>query len=171
MPKYSVEDVLDIIRSLTSEERMLLQEQLLSISESLETPLSNQTVAVGSQVQKMRDLAASGGSSIAVNQGRDITSDQSRTQVQATNASLEEVLRLFQTLKRGIAESSELNLLDKKTLEVQITVAEKELEKPKPDKNLIDQVIEALQKGLKGVLTLAEPVTKISELLAKAWIA
>lgn len=169
MPKYSVEDVLNIIRTFTPQERRLLQEQLVSISESLETPLSNQATTVGSQVQTMRDLAAFGGSSISVNQGRNITSNQSRNQVQATDVSVKEALSLFQALKRSIAVSSDLTVLDKKTLEAQITVAEEELKKPEPDKNLIDQVIEALQKGLKGVLTLAEPVTKIAEILAKTW--
>lgn len=47
---------------------------------------------------------------------------------------------------------------------------QEELQKPKPDKSFVDEVVDALKQGLSGVLTLAEPVTQVAALVAKAWV-
>jgi hypothetical protein len=44
------------------------------------------------------------------------------------------------------------------------------LQKPKPDQSFIDEVVEALKKGLAGVVTLATPVTEVAKLVAKAYV-
>ncbi|MFZ4677282.1 MAG: hypothetical protein ACOYM4_16590, partial [Nodosilinea sp.] len=54
------------------------------------------------------------------------------------------------------------------TAKVPIATVAEELKKDKPDKDLIDQSVEALRKGLAGVETLAEPVMRVAALVAKA---
>ncbi|NJP12547.1 MAG: hypothetical protein HC866_26320 [Leptolyngbyaceae cyanobacterium RU_5_1] len=50
-----------------------------------------------------------------------------------------------------------------------ITLIEKSLQKQNIDKSFVDEAIVALKQALSAVITLAEPVTKVAELLAKAW--
>lgn len=45
---------------------------------------------------------------------------------------------------------------------------EEELQKPKPDKSFVSEVVEALNQGLRGVLALADPVMQVAMLVAKA---
>ena len=94
---------------------------------------------------------------------------QSSDRTQVTNTDLQSALAAIAQLKQNIAASADLNPIEKATAEVPIKMLESELQKPQPDKSLVDQAISALKKGLDGVVSLAEPVTKVATLVAKAW--
>jgi hypothetical protein len=51
-------------------------------------------------------------------------------------------------------------------LESTIEVVEEELDQQKPDKDLIDRAIEALSKKLEGIEKLAQPLLKLTKLIA-----
>jgi hypothetical protein len=172
MPKYSVSEVLNIIKALTEEEKQELLQALPSVFDRLES-----TVLAGlpslAQRQTMAGIRISRSSSVELSQnqadrGSDIT--QSKTQAMIQSADLQAALSLLAQLKRDVAASSALNSIEKKTIEVPIQTIEVELKQHKPDKSLIDQAIEALKKGLAGVEVLAAPVIRLADLIAKAWM-
>jgi cell envelope opacity-associated protein A len=105
----------------------------------------------------------------ATQAGGDVTINQSSDRTQVTNTDLQSALAAITQLKQNIATSADLNPIEKATAEVPIKMLESELQKPQPDKNLVEQAIAALKKGLDGVVSLAEPVTKVATLVAKAW--
>ena len=123
--------------------------------------------------QSIGNVTSSGSNNrIAINQaGRDANVDQSVTKTAGENSDLQAALDAIQQLKQSISGSDGLNPVEKKQAEFTIGMLEEEIQKPKPDKSLIDQTVTALKKGLEGVLVLAEPVTKVAELVAKAWMA
>ncbi|MBW4686779.1 MAG: hypothetical protein KME40_17160 [Komarekiella atlantica HA4396-MV6] len=169
MPKYSVSEVLEIIKNLTAEEKLELQQFLPSVLDTISTA----TKSLDSHSQNIGGInIGSGNSDIAFNQlqaDRGSTLNQSRTQARLQNADVQEALKLLSTLKQDILVSNVLNPIEKKTLEVPIQTIEEELKKPKPDKSLVDQAIEALNKGLTGVAQLADPVLKLAPLVASVW--
>jgi hypothetical protein len=97
----------------------------------------------------------------------EVNLDQSYTQTVGENSKLETALNELQKLKQEIASTNALNSIQKKQAEFPVEMIETELKKPQPDKGLIDEAVEALKKGLEGVETLAEPVMKVAEILAK----
>ncbi|AFY35990.1 hypothetical protein [Calothrix sp. PCC 7507] len=169
MPKYNVNEVLEIIQNLTVEEKLELQNSLAKILSNPST-----TGVVESHSQNIEGITiGSGNSDIAFNQlqaDRGSSISQNRTQARIENANIQEALNLLSKLKQDIAGSNSLNLIEKKTLEVPLQTIEGELNKPKPDKNLVEQALEALKKGLTGAAEIAEPVLKIAPLLAKVWV-
>ena len=121
--------------------------------------------------QSISNVSSSGtGNKVAATQaGRDTRVDQSVTAASVENSELQAALEAISKLKQGISASDLLNLVEKKQIEVTVGMLEEELQKPKPDKSIIDQTVEALKKGLAGVAALAAPVTHVAELVAKAW--
>jgi hypothetical protein len=171
MPKYSVSEVLGIIKALTAEEKQELLQALPSVFDRLESVLPG--LPSLAQRQTMAGISISDSSSVELSQnqadrGSGIT--QSKTQAMIQSADLQAALSVLAQLKQDIAASSVLNPIEKKTVEVPIQTIEAELKQPKPDKNLIDQAIEALKKGLAGVEVLAAPVIRLADLIAKAWM-
>jgi hypothetical protein len=171
MPKYSVCDVLDIIKSLTAEEKLELQQCLPKVLSVATTEIS-QAVSSPAQNQNMEGITISGSSAIELSQveadrGSSVTHSKTRAAIQG--ADLQAAMRLLERLKQEITASDALNTLEKQLAEISRQTLETELNKSKPDKNLIDQAVEALKKGLAGVEVLATPVTKVAELVAKAW--
>jgi|LakMenE18May11ns_1017448.scaffolds.fasta_scaffold9923107_2 hypothetical protein len=165
MPKYSVQDVLEIIQTFTPDEKSQLQAQLPSILSLTTVPATPQK----SQSQSFGNLSMGSGNAFGANQaGGDINSSQNNTQASVKNTSLQEALGILQKLKQDINQSNALNKLQKATIEGTIKVVEEEISKPNPDKSLIDQAVEALKSGL-SLVNLVEPVTKIAELVAKVW--
>lgn len=172
MPKYSVEEVLDIIKNFSAEEKNLLQAQLSSVLESTgsSTPQSTNTQ---SQSQTFGNVSASGSGSVAIDQvasGGNTNLEKSNTQIKAESENIKEALQLLQQLQQDIITTSALNELQKDEAKVKIGFLQKELKGEQPDKSLIDQAIEGLKKGLQGVLSLAEPVQQVAKLIAEAWI-
>ncbi|MBN3906579.1 MAG: hypothetical protein HWQ35_08465 [Nostoc sp. NMS1] len=169
MPKYSVSEVLDIIKNFTAEEKSELQQSLSSVLDTIGTAAKT----VESHSQNIEGInIGSGNSDIAFTQqqaDRGSSVNQSRTQATLQNADAQEALTFLSKLKQDITASNALNLIEKKTLEIPLQTIEGELKKPQPDKSLVEQSIEALKKSLKGVAELAEPVLKLAPLIAKVW--
>ena len=134
----------------------------MASSDSQQSPLSK---SIGSVTG-----SGSGNRVVAINQaGRDANIDQSITQASVENSDLQAALEAIAKLKQGISVSDVLNVVEKKQAEVTVEMLEEELQKPKPDKSIIDQTIDALKKGLAGVTTLAGPVMQVADQVAKAW--
>lgn len=169
MPKYSVSEVLEIIKNLTALEKLELQQSLPNVLDTISTAAK----AAKSHSQNIGGInIGDGNSDIGFNQlqadGRSSV-NQNRTEATLQNVDVQEVLKLLSTLKQDIVTTNSLNSIEKKTLEVPLNTIEEELKKPKPDKNLVEQAIGTLTKGLKGVAELADPVLKLAPLVAKVW--
>lgn len=167
MPTYSVSDILEIIKTLTPEQKLELQRELPSVLAAVgkETiiPAKNQTMS-GITITDSRDIDLS---QIQAEQGSSI--NQSKTQAILKNTDLQEAMSVLEKLKHAVVTNSNLNPLIKEVAEEKIQAIQKEVQKPQPDKSLVDQAIAALKKGLAGVEELAEPVMKVAGLVAKAW--
>ncbi|MBD2598293.1 hypothetical protein H6G74_28790 [Nostoc spongiaeforme FACHB-130] len=169
MPKYSVNEVLDIIKNLTNEEKLELQNSLPNILDIIGTAAK----AVESHSQNIGNISiGNSNSGIEFNQlqtDRGSSVNQNKTQAIFQNLDAQEALKLLSKLKQDINTSNVLDPIAKKTLGVPIQTIEEELKKPKPDKNLVEQSIEFLKKNLTGIAELAEPVLKLAPLAAKVW--
>jgi hypothetical protein len=166
MPKYTVEEALKIIQEFTSEDKSKFLAKLSSVTTDSVTP----TIPQRYQEQHFGNISLGSGSALAANQaGGDVRSDQGVVQSLVENINLQEALNILQNLKQNINQSDVLNRLEKTTLEGTIKIIEEETTKPKPDKKLLDQAIDILKSGLK-VISLVEPVIKLADLLAKAWM-
>lgn len=169
MPKYSISEVLDIIKNLSNEEKLELQKSLPSILgtittafkpvDSLSQNIQGNTFGNGNSGIEFNQVQASKGSSV----------NQTKTQATLQNADAQSALNLLSSLKHKIDASDALNQIEKKSLEVPLQIIEEELKNPKPDKSSVDQAIEFLKKSLTGVAELAEPVLKLAPLVAKVW--
>lgn len=172
MPKYSVDEVLDIVKTFTTEEKKDLQNRLANV---LEVSITPKTQSGQSQSQNFGNLTFSGsGSNTSFNNSQNIGGDsniaQTNTQASVENTNLQEALSILAQLKQDISSSTALNPVQKATVEVPLKIVEEEAKKQKPNKNIIEQAIAALKQGLEGVATLAEPVVKVANLVAKAWL-
>jgi hypothetical protein len=165
MPKYTVDDVLEIIRDLSPEEKASLKAQLATVLEA---------GSVSSATQQTQSLAVGGNFQVG---GRGNVADFSQRQTVGNTApelgteeaaSAQALLHALTVLQQQILNSADLNTVEKATAKVPIATVAEELKKDKPDKDLIDQSVEALRKGLAGVETLAEPVMRVAALVAKA---
>ncbi len=170
MPKYTLAEVLDIIKGLTAEEKLELQNQLPSVLDAAAASTAAQAVEDSSQ--NIQGANITGSSNVEISQtraDRGASIPQPRTSVQTQNADLQEALRLLKKLKQDINNSNALNPIEKKQLEVPLQVVEEEIEKPQPNKSIVEQAIKTLKKGLEGILDLAVPVMKLADLITKAW--
>jgi hypothetical protein len=167
MPTYSVSDVLEIIRTLAPEQKLELQRELPSVLAAVA-----KETTTPAKSQSMSGVAITGSSDINLSQlqaeGSNI--DQSKTQAILQNTDLKEALSVLEKLKQAVATNSDLNPLIKEVAEEKIQAIQKEVQKPQPDKSLVDKAIVALKKGFAGVEELAGPVMKVVDLVAKAWM-
>lgn len=106
----------------------------------------------------------------AVQAGGSVILSQSSTQSSGGHSDLEAALALLVKLRQEVSATDALSSFAKKDTESKIGMLQEELQKPKPDKSFVNEVMDALKQGLSGVLTLAAPVTQVAELLAKAWV-
>lgn len=125
-----------------------------------------------SQTQKIGSISISGSHNPfnVVQAGGDVSVNQMSNQSSGGNADLEAALALLVKLRQDVAATADLSAFAKKDTESKIGMLQEELQKPEPDKGFVNEVVNALQHGLNGVLTLAAPVTKVAALLAKAWV-
>ncbi|EKU99220.1 hypothetical protein Lepto7375DRAFT_1239 [Leptolyngbya sp. PCC 7375] len=167
MPKYTVEEVLEIIHGLSPEEKTSLKTQLSTLLD---------VASAASTVQQSRSMTVGGDFQIG---GTDVTVEMSQQQTVGSHSpgntaeeanTTQTLIQALNVLHQQVLDSSELNPIEKATAEVPLKTAAEELQKEQPDKSLIDQSIAALKKGLEGVETLAEPVMKVAALVSKAWI-
>ncbi|MEY3256195.1 MAG: hypothetical protein RLZZ29_1330, partial [Cyanobacteriota bacterium] len=82
---------------------------------------------------------------------------------------VQEVMEALSHLKQAIDQDDQMNPLVKDGAKGQREKLEAEFKKKEPDKSLVEHLVKTLQKGLEGVLTLAEPTMKVATLVAKAW--
>lgn len=171
MAKYNVDEVLDIIKTFNPEEKKDLQNRLASVLEQT-FPLPSQTKESQSQSFGGFAFGGSGNSTaLGINQqmGGESNFNQTNTSTKASlqNVDLQEALVILDKLKQDIASSPALNSVQKATVDVPLKIIEEEANKPKPDKNTINQSIDSLKKGLEETVGLAEPLVKLASLLAK----
>ena len=88
----------------------------------------------------------------------------------ASSDALQAAIAALAQLKQDVESTDALNTYEKEETEFRIKKIEAELQKAEPNKSLVDQVVAALKKGLDGVVILAEPVGKVVNLIAKAWM-
>lgn len=166
MPQYTVDEVLEIISSLSPEEKAILKARL--------SPALEATPPAASPAQQNRSMTVGGSFQVS---GSGVTVDMSQQQqVGHTTAaahpgdadSTQALLQALSQLQQQVLKSGDLNPIEKATAKVPIETMAAELKQEKPDKDLIDQSVEALRKGLAGVETLAEPVMRVAGLVAKA---
>ncbi|WP_404785201.1 hypothetical protein [Altericista sp. CCNU0014] len=168
MPTYNVSDVIEIIRTLSPEQKQELQRELpnvlAAVSEGTAAPAKSQNIGgvtiTGSSQIDLNQIQAESGSNIAQNQ----------TQAKLQNTDLKEALMLLENLKQAVTADNTLNPLAKEVVAEKIQAIQQEVQKPQPDKSLVDRAIMALKKGLAGVEELADPVMRVASLVAKAWI-
>ena len=101
--------------------------------------------------------------------GGNVNLSQTSTQSSGGNPDLEAALALLVKLKQEVSTTDALSSFARKDTESKIGMLQEELQKPKPDKNFVNEVVVALKQGLSRVLTLAAPVTQVADLVAKAW--
>lgn len=169
MPKYSVDEVLDIVKSLTADEQVALRSKLPTIwAQQQPVPISPKV----QQSQSVGNISIGSGSSFDINQlSTDGPVDLSRTTTQMAGLNptdVQEALALLSQIKQGLHSTDSLNRLDQKQAESTIELVEEELQKTDPDRGLIDQAIDALSKGLAGVEKLATPTLRVAKLVATA---
>jgi hypothetical protein len=167
MPKYTVEEVLEIISGLGPEEKNILKTRLRDVLASSAVPHA---------AQQTRSMTVGGNFQVG---GSGVTVDMSQQQAignttvgptQGNADAIQALLQALESLQQQILSSTDLNLVEKATAKVPLATATAELQKDKPNKDLIDQSVEALRKGLAGAEALAEPVMRVAALLAKAWV-
>nr|WP_322661285.1 CHAT domain-containing protein [Dendronalium sp. ChiSLP03b]MDZ8206573.1 CHAT domain-containing protein [Dendronalium sp. ChiSLP03b] len=105
----------------------------------------------------------------AIQAGGNVRLSQSGTQRSDVNLDLEAALALLVKLKKEVSATDVLSSFARKDTESKIGMLQEELQKPKPDKNFVNEVVVALKQGLSGVLTLAALMTQVADLVAKAW--
>ncbi|MEM6400367.1 MAG: hypothetical protein AAF757_09020 [Cyanobacteria bacterium P01_D01_bin.116] len=116
MPKYTVGDVLDIIKNHRAEEKLQLQQELPSVLDSMST--SNNPPGE-SHSQNMEGInIGSGNSGInftqqEVEDGSSII--QSSTETSLKNIDLQKALSMLEQLKQNIITSNDLNPIEKKS--------------------------------------------------------
>jgi hypothetical protein len=124
MPTYSVVDVLEIIRTLTPEQKLELQRELLrvlgTVSKETITPAKSQSMS-GVTISDSSDI---GLSQIQAEKESNVT--QNKTQVTLQNTDLQEALDVLEKLKQAVAANSTLNPLIKEVAEEKIQTIQKD---------------------------------------------
>jgi hypothetical protein len=171
MFKFTVEQVLEIIQSLTAEEKAQLSAELpdiLAIPATLKSGIvQNRSMSVGGDFQVS-------GTGVTV----DFSQTQSGTETQRLQSTvgtaeqplpIAELLAGLAQLQEAIAYTPLLNPSQKTEVQTSLKMLESEIQKPQPDKGLVQRTIDTLKQGLEGVLLLAEPTLKVADLVSKAW--
>lgn len=170
MPKYSISEILDIIRDLTPEEKQELSQYIpgvLSVSARFTAPQKAQT-----QSQNLDNVTINGSGIVAdLGQKQVVGGHISSPQLiaKAQDTIFKEALGELELLRQLVINSRDLDPLQKATTQAQIKLVTNELKKTEPDKGLVGRTISVLKQGLESVIILADPVIKVSKLVAKAW--
>ncbi|MEM8810475.1 MAG: hypothetical protein AAGF01_31070 [Cyanobacteria bacterium P01_G01_bin.38] len=168
MPKYSVDEVLDIVKSLTADEQVALRSRLPDVWAQQPVPIPPKV----QQSQSFGNISVGSSSSFDINQlSTDSPIDLSRTTTQMSGLNPSDVqaaLALLTQIKQGLSSTDSLNRVEQKNAESTIELVEEEIQKDSPDRGLIEQAVEALSKGLAGVEKLAAPTMRVAKLVATA---
>lgn len=167
MPKYTVDEVLDIINGLSTAEQRELQTRLTeSLASGRATPTTQQTrsMSIGGDFQ-----VGGTGNTLDMSQNQVLNAPPSCSE-DASAETTQALLQALAMLQQQVLNSTALNSIEKATAKVPLDTVADELKKDKPNKDLIDQSVDALKKGLAGVEALAEPVKRVAILVAKAMV-
>lgn len=168
MPKYSVDDVLDIIKSLSAEEKIALQSQLPAV---LGTTTPSIVPAKNQQSQSFGNITMRDSNEFEVDQissKGSVNMSKTNANLQSQTSNLQEALKLLIQIKKEVATVDQLNVFERKDIQSKVEILEEELKKKNPDKDLISHAVEAIEKGLKGVERLLEPTVKVAKLVGAA---
>lgn len=160
--------------SLTPNEKQELLQKLNVLFQATDTPTStgtnkNQSFSVGGNLSlsgqgNVNDL------SLNMNEaGGNIDASKRTSVTTQNNTQQQDVLAKLEKLHQQILESQEINAAHKTVMDAPAEGLKKELSKKEPDKGLVKKFVDALVVGLKGVKTLASPVTEVAKLIAAAW--
>jgi len=169
MPKYTVEDILDIIKTFTIEEKKALQNHLSVVLEFRDLSEIKLPISRNQQSQSFGNVTLSSGNTFEANQIAAegyVNLARSKNKSEFVKPEIQEALDLLQQLKKGITNTEKLNILEKKNAEATISVVEEELAKPQPDKSLLSQAGKALSVCCKSVAEFAEPALSIANIIA-----
>lgn len=167
MPKYTVGEVLDIIKDLNAEEKSELQRKLPRVLGDMANDSSVESRSQNIQGNNVGDYN-SGILFSQVYKEEQNNISPSKTETIILNES-QEIFSILEQLKQDITTSNALNSIEKKSLEVPLQTIEGELQKSNPDKSLVKQSFDVLKKGLTGAASLVEPLNKLIPLVAKLW--
>lgn len=177
MPKYTVKEVVDIIKGLSNEEKSELKAQLPEALE--ETDENGQKSNEGQSVsQSFGDVQVDMGgesSNFGISNVQNQAGDESETAVatgqsEATASkeeSLEEALEIIQMLKREVGESEEIDESDKREAQGNLERVEAEIQKPEPNREQVESTLDRLKQKLEKVGSFASPIINLSSLIAK----
>lgn len=170
MFKFTVDQVLEIVQSLTAEEKAQFSAQLPAILELPSSPggtVQTRSMSVGG------DFRVSGtGVTVDFSQmqsGGDVQRSQTTTGSVEQALPVAEILAEITRLQQAIAHTALLPANQKSEVQKSLQALEGEFQKPQPDKGLVERAIASLKQGLEGVLLLAEPTLKVADIIAKAW--
>jgi hypothetical protein len=135
-----------------------------SVASLSSQPTRHSTMSIG-------NISINGdGNPVSVIEGNGNTVSQNINRVATSSSDLQAAIAALADLKRAIANTDALGSYEKSNAEGTVAFIEKEIQKSPPDKSGVKRAIAALKQALESVVTLAEPVTKVAELLAKAWM-
>ena len=140
--------------------------------EQKETVPASSAATAFKQSQTFGNITFSGSNNPfnAIQSAGSVTVTQTNGQTTGSNTELQTALTALVALKEQVAATDGLSSFTKKDTESKIGMLQDELQKPKPDRSLVNDLVEALKQGLSGVITLAAPVTQVVSLVAKAWV-
>ncbi|MBW4593461.1 MAG: CHAT domain-containing protein [Brasilonema angustatum HA4187-MV1] len=141
-----------------------LQPERVSAASAKPPARSRQSQAIGNVT-----ISGSNNPFNAIQARGNVNLSQTSTHSRGGNSDLEAALALLVKLKKEVSATDALSSFAKKDTESKIGMLQEELQKPKPDKNFVSEVVMALKQGLSGVLTLAALVTQVADLVAKVW--
>ena len=149
---------------------LALADQAAAKATAIPEPVLVSSPSPPSQSQSIGNVTISGSNNPfnAIQASGNVTLNQSQTQTKAANPNLQAAVAALSQLKQAIALSTALDDTDKAMAAIPIQKLETELQKPQPDQAVTDKMIATLKKTLDGVAALAEPVTKVAMLVAKA---
>jgi len=171
MPKYTVDEVLEIIRNLSADEQQQLRKQWPSALE----PARSGAGGGNTGSVSLRDINAGNNSNTKI-LGQGTLGDRSINQpvFHLKPGVSEEALALIAELMEQLSENSaavrEVDRQTRQTVLAHVEVLDAELTKSDPDKSLVDRAAGALQSVLGHTVNLAPLATRLAELLAKAWL-
>ena len=128
-------------------------------------PKSAQSQSIGNVI-----ISGSNNPFSAVQAGGNAALNQSHTQTEVTNPDLQVALEALGNLKQAISATDEMDETEKAMAAIPVQKLEAELQKREPDRSTVNRTIATLRKALYGVITLADPVSKVTTLVAKAWV-
>jgi len=141
------------------------QTQQSQVAEPSPLPRAQQSQSIGNI-----SISGSNNPFNAIQAGGNVSLKQTSTQTSGSNTDLQTALEALIKLKQEVSATDALSAFVKKDTESKIRMVEEELQKPKPDKSFVDEVLDALKQGLQGIVTLADPVAQVAGLVAKAWV-